>query len=258
MTPEDKIIALIEIFFERYKIRYSKHDHFEEWLLHYFNFLLKYISVIDRQVRISNEIKNSQLSGRYKLAFDTIINKTQRGIDLNPYQSRNSFNSDYDDGLFNDWGIHHLHLSISKKNKTDYFMSRCDKLLFVQFTEAEAYFIGIYEHNEKPIWGKKELIRIIRNNWPDLLKDKEAGAIFEPDLNDYEIEKLREKGYLLGVNVDGIGYMLLGHGQVSSGDNLMACRLSGEVVRWLGQNRKLFYDNEKKFVIELKSKLNMD
>ncbi|NOQ25427.1 MAG: hypothetical protein GQ564_08695 [Bacteroidales bacterium] len=101
------------------------------------------------------------MDNEYKIALDTIIDKVRSGIELNPYQSKQSFNSDYDDGLFNDWGIHHLHLSNKLKNESDYFMERSSKLLFVKFTMTKAYFIDIYSHNEKPLWGKKDLIRKI-------------------------------------------------------------------------------------------------
>lgn len=50
MEPEDKIIELIENFFKKFGIRYSQHDNYSSWLLHYFNFRLKYIGVCKREV----------------------------------------------------------------------------------------------------------------------------------------------------------------------------------------------------------------
>ena len=255
MKPEDKIIELIENFFKKYGIKYSQNDNYSTWLLHYFNFRLKYIGVCNREVYLSEELKESSLDNEFKIALNAIIDKATHGIDLNPYQSKQSFNSDYDDGLFNDWGIHHLHLSVTKKNRSDYFMKRSSKLLFVKFTDSQAYLIDIYEHNEKPLWGKRDLIRKIRNNWPELLKDKEVGYKFTPDLTDDEIETVRKKGYLFGINVDDIGYLLLGHGQASSGDNIMAGRMSDEVIRWLGANKDYFYSDNEKFISSLKEQL---
>lgn len=237
---------------------YSKHDTYDLWLLHYFNFRLKFIDPVKRQVRISNELQIKLDGHPKKGVFNAIIQRTLNGSDLNPLQSKGSFDSDIDDGLFNDWGIHHLHLSISKDKPTNYFTNRSDTLVFVKFTGDTAYFIDIQPHNEKYLWSKKSLISIIQNNWNEIIKDKEIeDALITPDFSEEELLALRNKGYMTGVNVNQKAYLLLGHGQASSGDNMMAGRLTDRVIRWIGLNKEIYDLDRKTFEMELLKQLGL-
>jgi len=253
MIAEDIIISLIKDFFIRYGIRYSEHLDCQRWLIHYFNFRLKYIGASKREVKISLELKSKQLDFNTNKAFNSIIFNANHGIDLNSFQSKKSFDSDYDDDLFNDWGIHHLHLNGHKTNPKAFFYDRSNLLLFAKFTETTAYFIDIGQHNEKPLWGKRELISIIQNNWNDeLLKDKEVGHTIYPDFNDVDIEILRKKGYLFGINVNGKSYMLLGHGYACSGDNMMATQMTNDTASWVWKNKDLYESDSELFKNEMK------
>jgi len=76
-------------------------------------------------------------------------------------------------------------------------------------------------------------------------------------LDDAQIGKLRKHGHLFGINVDGVGYLLLGHGQASSGDNMMAGRMANAVWYWVGQQQDLLASNPAGFRQELKNKLGL-
>lgn len=252
------IISIIQRFFKKYKIKYSKHDSYDLWLLHYFNFRLKFIDPVKRQVRISKELQIKLESHPKKGVLNAIIHRTLNGTDLNPLQSKGSFDSDIDDGLFNDWGIHHLHLNISKNSPTNYFTNRSDTLVFVKFTADTAYFIDIQPHNEKYLWSKKSLISIIQNNWNEIISDKEIeNTQITPDFSEDELLTLRNKGYMTGVNVNQRAYLLLGHGQTSSGDNMMAGRLTDRVIRWIGLNQEIYTSDRNNFEFELLKQLGL-
>ncbi|NOQ25426.1 MAG: hypothetical protein GQ564_08690 [Bacteroidales bacterium] len=87
------------------------------------------------------------------------------------------------------------------------------------------------------------------------MKDKEAGCLFTPDLNEEEIETLRKNGCLFGINVDNKGYLLIGHGQASSGDNRLACDWVIKLNVWLKINRDKFFTDSETFISDLKSLL---
>lgn len=252
------LIELIEDFLKQFGITYKKHERPSLLLQRYFNFRLKYIVVGQRQIRLSSELQAKITAHPAKDAVFDLIYKTGKGLNLNPYQSKGAFNADVHDDLFNDWGIHHLHLSTRKKKPGDFFVERSDYLLFVRFTETIAYFLDMQLHKEKDVWSKKEFIRIIQRNWPESIADREMpGMVFDPNLNDNEIGILRKKGYLFGVNVDDKAYLFLGHGQASSGDNLMAGRMCNEVLRWMWANEDTYASDRRQFVLNLKEKLGL-
>jgi hypothetical protein len=199
---EKIVIDLLEEFFNRYAIKYTRHQSYHRWLGHYYNFRLKHIPPSTRKIYISKELGQQLKNHPSKDVLFDLIYKTGAGKDLNAHQSKASFDSAYHDRLFNDWGIHHLHISNTKKEISAYFFDRADHLLFVRFTNEEAFFLKSYPHKERVLWSKRDFIRIIRNNWPWSIADKEMPGLVYPDLNDEEILSLRSKGYLFGVNID--------------------------------------------------------
>lgn len=258
MTPQIVLREILERFFSQFGIKYEKHGPENLLLTRYYNFRLKYIIIGQRQIRVSKELSKKITEHPKQDAIFDIFSRTLKGLDINPYQSKESFNADYHDLLFNDWGIHHLHLCREKKKQTDYFHIRTGDLLFVKFTEEIAYFLDIKSHNDKNVWSNTDFIRIIQRNWPETIADKEISNVkWYPNLNDEEIGILRRKGYLFGVNVDDKAYLLLGHGQASSGDNMIAGRMADEIFRWIGKNKHLFDTNLPDFKERLMNQLSI-
>lgn len=258
MTYQTILTEILEDFFNQFGIKYKKHDNENLILTRYYNFRLKYIVLGKRQIRVSKELSKKISTHSNQNAIFDIFTRTIKGINLNPYQSKESFNIDFHDLLFNDWGIHHLHLSNEKKKQTDYFHTRTGDLLFIRFTNETAYFLDIKSHKDKNVWSDTGLIRIIQKNWPDTIADKEVPNVtWTPDLNDEEIGILRKKGYLFGVNVGDKAYLLLGHGQASSGDNIMAGRMANETWRWIGKNKHLLETDLVQFRSGLMEQLGM-
>jgi hypothetical protein len=258
MTPQSILTEILEVFFRQFGIKYKRHDRESLLLTRYYNFRLKYIVCKPRQIRVSSELSNKLSKHKNKDSIFDIFNHTIKGQDINPFQSKDSFNADFHDLLFNDWGIHHLHLCSEKEKTTDYFNRRTGDLLFVRFTDEIAYFLDIKSHKDKNVWSDTDLIRIIQRNWNESIEDKEVKDVtWHPHLNDEEIGKLRKAGLLFGINVDGKSYLLLGHGQATSGDNMMASRLANEISRWIGHNKHLVETDIERFKIELKERLSI-
>ena len=247
----------IEDFFKINGIKYSQYANLGLWLSRYYNFRLKYIAVEEKQLRVSKELSEKLPTHVCTHACFDIFHKAGTGVTINPYQSKGLINADVHDRLFNDWGIHHLHLSTTKK-PNEFFYDRSDYLLIVRFTEDFAYFIDIVLHKEKDLWSLTDYIRILQNNWPNLLAKYETpGKTWTPNLNDNEIGVLRKKGYLFGINVDDKSYMMLNHGYAISGDNMMAGRLGNEFIRWGYKNRDLAEYYPQEFKAALKQQLEI-
>ncbi|WP_431608781.1 hypothetical protein [Chryseobacterium sp. 'Rf worker isolate 10'] len=257
---ENLINEILSDFYLKTDVKYKIHNSVNLSLVRYFNFRLKYIAIVPRKIMISKELLKSIENNNSLniLSLIQIFNKASKGLDINPFQSKQSFNSNVHDSLFNDWGIHHLHISHEKATDQDFFNRRTGPLLFVRFTNDTAYFIDIKPHNDKNVWSNRDFIRILKNNWPESIERFEAGFRIYPDLDDSDIGILRNKGYLFGINVDDKSYLLLGHGQATSGDNMMASRLANNVWRWVGEHIDLIQNNKSLFKKKLIEQLYMN
>jgi hypothetical protein len=251
----DLLIRLIQEFYSSFDVKYKIHDEYSLILQRYFAFRLKYIDIGVRNARISKELSAKLNTHQYRdICFD-IFERNYLGKDVNPYQGKQLLNADFHDYMFNDWGIHHLHLSSFGNKNSHYFVNRSDYLLFVRFTDTTAYFLDIYLHKEKHIFGKKALIKIIHDNWPDTIKSYRRSR-FYPDFSDEEVQTIRNKGYSFGINVtEDTGYLMLGHGYAASGDNMMAGRIADELHRWMHKNEILYDTNPQQFEQDLRKQL---
>jgi len=163
--------------------------------INYFHILERQIEPIPRTVLISKELS---CPPQYQSAFHTIRKKAEEGGDLVPHLSKQILNSNYQDQLLNDWGIHHLHLG----NSIDHtgFIERTGPLLFARITESEFFAIAILNHGA---WTDRSLLQIIYNNWPKsisqyLLKNMRLTQEATPD----EHRKLRAAGVCVLTSLD--------------------------------------------------------
>jgi len=192
-----------------------------------FNLKFKMISQKVRNVHYSSELRSKTLTEPYVSVLKEIEEKFKNGDDLNPYLSRHAFDPEFQDGLLNDWGIHHLHLNNRKDNEIDYLYSTSGCLLFVAVGETDVYFLETRPHNESyrsspeyPLWVRNEFLKIIKNNWNNLLKSSELDG-FKPaepmnrddqivfrDNNVYTLAQIDDKVYLPfggGITTSGVG-----------------------------------------------------
>lgn len=171
------------------------------------------ISNTPRRVLYSKEFTCSK---KLKKVVEEIKNKIENGIDINPYLSKKKNNIDFNDGLLNDWNIHHLHLG---KDSGEEFVERTKELLFVKFDKNNAYFINVYKHGA---WAKQEMVRIIHNNWPESIKAFKLEGVKSTvsKFSDKDYSELRNAGISTIIQLDeNISYLSLGMGYMSSGHN---------------------------------------
>ncbi|WP_282040611.1 hypothetical protein [Halomonas alimentaria] len=180
------------------------HYDLSNLLLHFFTVFSRRLPVIPWHVHVSD-----RLLGRNE-AID-IAKKLERGEDVNGLLSKRvkKLNqAKYSDLLRSEWDIYHFHLN----------ENRSDELLFIYFSENNAYLIDILKH-EKPdvsiiTWTNTELFQILHDNWPHVIKafilnnDCEA-----PVLTSEQRRSLRSKSVNASVVMsDGTEYMPMGGG----------------------------------------------
>lgn len=134
----------------------------------YFNLVYtKFVENKKREVLISEELKK-KMKKIYKVKKLVKYMKSiiENGKDINNHLTRTIYNSQFDDMLFNDWNIRHIHLN-EREETTNQGMknNRSSLLLFAIFERDTCYFIDVRDHNEENLWGLINFLEILQYNW---------------------------------------------------------------------------------------------
>jgi hypothetical protein len=156
------------------------------------------------KVQKSSEILANPFSAQYAAGLHIIENNFINGRSNRAHQSKTTDTTEYNDLLFNDWGIHHLHLSDQYEGA---FCKRTSPVLFVYFRDDTAYFLDILEHGPASphVWADEHLIAVIDKNWPKISDDYLLkGALdLEAGYTPEERMKLRKAGITSLLKVRG-------------------------------------------------------
>lgn len=203
--------------------------------LDYHKAMKKLIPVIPRKVHYSKEFS---CPDECKSALCKLIANIERGKNLLPYLSKQVIKPTKNDGLLNDWGIHHFHLN-EDFEKDGMFIQRSDWLVLVFVNEEAVYFLNVYPHKKPFLWSHIKLVGIIHNNWPDLIeKDRLDDVVGLPEkLDDQSYSKLRKANASTFVELgENQVYALIGGGYASDGSSIEAVRTSDY---WYNYIRKI-------------------
>lgn len=221
-----------------------------EIIASYFNFKHKIIQRRVRAVEFSAGLNAKADSLKVGGVLRIIERRFKEGGDVNPFLSKGAFRPEDHDYLLNDWRIHHLHLNAAKKHPRDYFNARAPWLLFVHVTNETAFFIDIRSHSENYVFAQRDLLRIVRDNWPALDQKFRVGGEkmkVYPVMGEADIATLRKKGYMFFTQVDDYAYMP-GLGSATSGFSMEASREMNEFHRQLFKIHSYAQENEKEIL----------
>ncbi|MBA7627721.1 hypothetical protein ES703_35188 [subsurface metagenome] len=242
-------------FFERNGLKYTKSAEAHDLAIEFFNIQLKFIYPVHRKVHISKKIPEVHLPPEYRTILYQIKEEFEIGCDVNPHLSTRIENAKRKDFLLYDWAIYHLHLSNKKKNKKDYFYKRSGFLLFILVTNSDVYFIDIQKHNEKDVWTKRDYIRIIKENWPELLERHELkGFRLERTFSNEQIQQLREAGVTVITEVDGKIYAPPGGGITTAGTNIKHTFQADDLFIRIGRAKEWIELNTKELLKDIEQK----
>ena len=217
MITDQLIIDTIrKDYFDKLGIDYNNTDDINGTLYQLFNFEERYIKKIKRNVFESLEFSSNlkSLDKKEQNYIKGIISRLKKGHNVNMLQS-NYISSlkklrgiDYRDILFNRWKIFHLHLTEGRTNN----------LIFIRKEDEDFYLLDIKPHNDplpdKVRWNDEDLFRIMKSNFPHLIKNENSSPyVINENIgtpNEKEAYELERKGYLMATNVDGKGYLNLG------------------------------------------------
>lgn len=135
-------------------------------VIRYFTYLRKKggQTLLPRRVHKSKEFT---CPPELEAGFNKLVEALQNGEDISPYLSKKVDDISSIDGMFNDWGVLHLHLGDKPDPKDTRFIERTGPLLFLYLKSEDAYLINVYEHGN---WTDRSILQIVHDNWPELIK----------------------------------------------------------------------------------------
>lgn len=208
----------------------------EELLRAYFGVCRRLVFPQPRQILKS---KSFTCCPKHHDALAQIEQIIHEGGDITPYLSKNIKRLNYNDAMLNDWGIHHLHFGI--RIERDGFVDRTDMLLYCRFEEGYAYFIAVLPHGS---WAKQKLVKTIHENWPALIDRYRIRGVIGERITDEEIKALRKVNVNLFVEIeDGVAYLPIGGGTLSSGENILDVRQADVCFRWADRMQQKIIDD---------------
>lgn len=207
----------------------------------YYNLRKRQIEPKPRRVVYSKQFSCPE---EYQTALKEFENKTVSGADLTPFQSDKINKADFNDMLLNDWGIQHFHLS--RRYRKDGFAARSKYQIFAYITDEVMYMIRIFPHDAKNLYSKKELVRIIRDNWPELIErfHVEDVLCLTEKLDDHAYSEMRKANMTTFLELgENEVYGLIGGGYASNGFSIEALRNADFWLNRLGLFQLLVRDN---------------
>lgn len=215
----------------------------------YFNYKNRIVESIEWNILKS---KNLNVPNHLITGFTNLENKLKKGENIKANLSTRIVDPLFFDSLLNDWGIHHLHLG--DQIESNGFVTRNDEVLFVKFVNLSAYFIAIGNHQS---WSDKNLLKVVDDNWPELLEKHELKGIIDISQNptSEEIGKLRKAGINSCVEINNKVYASIGGGFLASGDNAMSSIATGDILNRIRNLEEYVQQNEKLILKNLKGKI---
>ncbi len=145
---------------------------YEENFLALMNVLDKNIIITPRKVHYSRELMKkieNEFSPELCGLIELFEEKFNMGENIKGYLSKMAFDAHFQDILFNQWGIKHLHLSDKEaKNISELKNNRSDYLLFCIINNEDVYFLDVRRHPKGSGFTPLEFLNIIyNNNWMD-------------------------------------------------------------------------------------------
>ena len=205
--------------------------HFENVTLNhalyqYCDMQLRLLEPKPRKVLLSKELVVPEV---VKTGYDYFKSAVEKGTHLLPFMSKSIVDVNFKDKMIFDWGLYHFHLSTEKDSKDPRFMGRSHYLLITYvnpYQDDTMYFLQVRPHVSS-IWTEQKLIRILADNWPDVMEPyRIKGATgLNQNVRDEDYKQLRNNNINTLVNLhDGRIYLGANFGLNTAGTSVRAVR----------------------------------
>lgn len=165
-----------------------------------------------RTVHRSRELLARQLilAPNVHVALQAVITELERGDDVNRRFTRYHFKAAFNDRLYNDLGVHHLHLgardAVLDKSKLHLMAGGGKDLLCAVFRRDDVYLIDVVDHVG---FDEYDFPKVLYDNWKHLLGSAMTGwTIDDADaLSAVERAQARKAGLSTAVAINGEAFM---------------------------------------------------
>jgi hypothetical protein len=218
----------------------------------YTNLLKRLVPARPRKVHLA---KGLLCPPALRAGLAEVTRKIEAGESVEQHLSTLLERRDYNDGMLNDWGLHHLHLGTrSQRRRHRRFTDRTGPILFVRFLRDRALFVGVFEHKATPApFCDIRVLETFWANWPEemaryelrgIAPSRSAGSGAHTDI---DLERSRRGGIQGMVTIDGRVFGPMGGGISTAGSSI-------EVVTVMDRWRFIVADFETK-VAESKAQI---
>jgi hypothetical protein len=213
--------------FDIYQIRLPIRKSIRECLLDYLTVRKKLVYPKRRTVFLNPQLASELALHPQKKEIKIIENSLKVGRDVNFFQNKRLFQTNFHDHLCYEWNIFHFHLSLEKERKSQFY-KQVKQLLYVYINDEQAILLGTDNHT-KGSFGDTKWLEILHDHFPEILAPFKNDSIKEiyPSVNSIDRQTLWDKGYTLAMtNIRGNIYHNPGVGRVTTGHSLMVFKVS--------------------------------
>lgn len=265
-----EIDEISEKAIEAFELSYDKtaSSNLHDPLLRWCDFVLRYIPPAKRTVYKSDRFPVT-ISDDAKIGLQRIENLFINGGNVNPYQSKtltlfndtsSKKNKKRTDGLWADWGIHHLHLPLRPADPDKKYSDRSDWVLFLKIYNNAVLFIDIKHHDndiEPNLFSQQDLMRTFIRNWPEEAERYQMKGVVglarnEPN-TDADVADLRGNGISVPFEMDGKVYAPFGMGITTAVTATRVTILTSKIYHYAKEIEELLLDDKEQFMSELQS-----
>lgn len=234
---------------ETYKIYRKKYSEFEtinRTITDYYEYIEKKHEGVRSDVHYSKEltykIKNKKFDANSLKAVKSIERDLRIGAGIEKYLSTKAIKGTKD-GLFNDWGILHCHLSTLVDSNLKGLVKRTKDILLLKLCGNNAYFIDIVPHGKGygDLWYEKNMLEIIYRNWKNLILICNSELEIHTDYSEKDIKRIRRDGhsYIFNIKPYDACINIVPGGLTSSGHSIRIVKKEYEILRIL--RSELYY-----------------
>lgn len=155
----------------------------------FFDSLRRDISTKPRLLKISDDFVCPVV---LEAGWTNLQRKIDAGEPLKPHLSKAHWSFSNQDGLLDDWGIHHFHLGIEPDPAQPEFVMRTGPLIYAFVTEDTFYAINTYEHKDQA-WARDEVVEVMHRNWPEAIQQFVLHSVSPDPMTERERIALRRK-----------------------------------------------------------------
>ncbi len=198
-----------------------------------------------RQVRFSKELeaRRAELSQETLDALHIVVEELERGDDVTQRLTRRHFKAGFNDRLYNDLGVQHLHLG-PRDGALDATgrHAMCeghDDLLWVIVRPDDVYLLDVLGHGA---FAKYDFGQVVYDNWKYLLGEPLEGWTDDADVLSAEVRaSARRAGLSTVLTINGEDFLPGGYASDGTSTEVVSVAFHllnkvGDTQRWLEKN----------------------